>query len=82
MNEIIKINYDTQQPTISARDLHTELKIKSSFTTWFERMCEYGFTEEKDFFQKKEESTGGRPALDYDLTIRSGKEICMLQRTE
>lgn len=82
MNEIIKINYDTQQPTISARDLHTELKIKSNFTTWFERMCEYGFTEEKDFFPKKEESTGGRPALDYDLTIRCAKEICMLQRTE
>ena len=82
MNEIIKINYETEQPTVSARELHEKLEIKSNFTTWFERMCEYGFTEGKDFFPKKEESTGGRPAVDFDLTIRCGKEICMIQRTE
>lgn len=38
MNELIKINYETEQPTISARDLHEGLEIKSNFTTWFERM--------------------------------------------
>lgn len=82
MNEIIKINYETEQPTVSARELYEKLEIKSNFTTWFERMCEYGFLVGKDFFPKKEESTGGRPATDFDLTIRCGKEICMIQRTE
>lgn len=82
MQEIIKINYETSQPTVSARELHEKLKIESNFTTWFKRMCEYGFTEGKDFFPKKEESTGGRPALDFDITIRCGKEICMIQRTD
>lgn len=82
MNEIIKINYEGEQLTVSARDLYEKLNIDSNFTTWFKRMCEYGFAEAKDFFPKKEESTGGRPALDFDLTIRCAKEICMIQRTE
>lgn len=52
MEEIIKINYDAEQPTVSARELHEGLEIKSNFTTWFDRMCEYGFEAEKTFFQK------------------------------
>lgn len=40
MNEIIKVNYDMDYPTVSARDLHDGLEIKSNFTTWFDRMCE------------------------------------------
>lgn len=82
MNELIRINYETEQPTVSARDLHEQLNIDSNFTTWFKRMCEYGFLEGKDFFPKKEESTGGRPALDFDVSIRTAKEICMIQRTD
>lgn len=82
MNELIKINYDTEQPTVSARDLYEQLNIESNFTTWFKRMGGYGFTEGKDFFPKKEESTGGRPALDFDVSIRTAKEICMIQRTD
>lgn len=84
MNEIIKVNYDGEQPTISARDLHERLRIGTKFTTWFERMCEYGFSSGKEFFPKMGETSeiGGRPPIDYDLTIRCGKEICMLQRTE
>lgn len=42
---LIPINYDGEQPTVSARALHTGLGIRSNFTTWFDRMCEYGFTE-------------------------------------
>lgn len=79
--ELIKINYDAEQATVSARDLHEGLKIKSNFTTWFERMCEYGFDIEKDFFPKKEESTGGRPAQDFDVAVSMAKEICMIQRS-
>lgn len=82
VNQIIEINYDTEQPTVSARELYERLKIDSNFTTWFKRMCEYGFLEGKDFFPKKEESTGGRPATDFDVSIRTAKEICMIQRTE
>ena len=80
MNELIKINYETETPTVSARDLYTGLEIKSNFTTWFDRMSEYGFEDTKDFFPKKEESTGGRPAVDYEISVDMAKQICMIQR--
>lgn len=55
--ELLRINYESEQPTVSARELHEGLEIKSNFTTWFDRMCEYGFLENIDYllvFQKKE----------------------------
>lgn len=82
MNELIKINYETETPTVSARDLYTGLEIKSNFTTWFDCMSEYGFEDTKDFFPKKEESTGGRPAVDYEISVDMAKQICMIQRSE
>lgn len=36
---------------LSARDLHKGLEIKSNFTTWFNRMLEYGFLEDEDYTQ-------------------------------
>lgn len=84
MGEIIKVNYDSEQPTVSARDLHEKLQIGTRFNDWFPRMCEYGFSDGKDYYSKmsKTSEIGGRPHLDYDLTIRCAKEICMIQRTE
>lgn len=49
MDDLIKINYETEQPTVSARDLHEGLEIKTAFKDWFPRMCEYGFEKGKDF---------------------------------
>lgn len=51
MNELIKINYETEQPTISARDLHEQLNIGTEFAKWFSRMCEYGFSHEGDYLE-------------------------------
>ena len=79
MNNII--NIDTETQTISARELHEKLNIESNFTTWFKRMCEYGFFEGTDFFPKMEESTGGRPAIYYSISVDMAKQICMIQRT-
>lgn len=45
MSDLIKINYDADQPTVSARDLHDGLEIKTEFRKWFPRMAEYGFAE-------------------------------------
>lgn len=82
MNELIRINYDTEQPTVSARDLHEGLEIKTAFKDWFPRMAEYGFLEGKDFSSKMSESTGGRPSKDYSITVDMAKQICMIQRSE
>lgn len=85
MNEIIKVNYDTEQPTVSARDLHDGLEIKSNFTTWFDRMCEYGFTEndyKKCFPNLESGCNGGQNMVDYQISVDMAKQICMIQRSE
>ena len=50
MNEILKVNNDTQ--TVSARELHERLKINTRFNDWFPRMVEYGFSDGLDFYSK------------------------------
>lgn len=83
MNELIKINYDSDRPTVLARDLHEALKVETRYNDWFKRMCEYGFTEDIDFYSNlSKTSDGGRPKQDHQLTIPMAKEICMLQRNE
>lgn len=89
MNEIITVNYDSEQPTVLGRDLHEALGVKTAYKDWFPRMCEYGFTEGLDFNPLKIErvqTEGKREVLrnitDHQLTIPMAKEICMLQRSE
>lgn len=81
MNELIKIEYQNDNPTVLARDLHEALEVKTSYKDWFPRMCEYGFTEGTDFCSFLSESTGGRRAADHQITLSMAKELCMLQRS-
>ena len=67
---------------ISGRQLHMVLDVKTVYPNWFDRMCEYGFTEGKDFIPNLEKSTGGRPSTDHLMTLSMAKEIAMLQRTD
>lgn len=89
MNELIKVNYNNEQVTISARDLHNFLEVGTQFKDWFPRMCEYGFIENIDFNPLKNEQVrleGNREVKreiqDYQLTLDMAKEIAMLQRNE
>lgn len=82
MEEIIKITENNGVQTVSGRELHRTLGIDSNYTTWFNRMCEYGFIEGEDFFPFLEESTGGRPQTDHIIKLDMAKEICMIQRTQ
>lgn len=83
MNELLKVDADNQ--TVSARELHEQLKIGTEFAKWFSRMCEYGFTAENDYSEvivkNDENSKGGRPATDYQISVDMAKQICMIQRT-
>ena len=82
MNEIIKIDSDNK---VSGRELHEFLEVGRDFTTWMKQMIGYGFNEHADFevyTQSGENPTGGRPSVDYAMTIDMAKEICMIQRTE
>ena len=82
MDELIRINYDSERPTVNGRDLHDALQIKTAYKDWFPRMCEYGFFEGTDFCSFLSESSGGRPAVNHQLTIDMAKQLCMIQRTE
>lgn len=84
MNEL-KINYETDQPTVSARDLHEKLNIGTQYTKWFERMAEYGFSENVDFqaiSQKRLTAQGNETTyIDHNISIDMAKQICMIQRS-
>lgn len=87
-NELIPINYEGEQPTVSARELYDGLEIKTAFKDWFPRMAEYGFETGKDFNVLKNERVqfeGNREVkeiTDYSITVDMAKQICMLQRSE
>lgn len=89
MKELIKITSENGKQLVSARELHEFLEVKSKFTTWFNRMCEYGFEENVDYVIPKNgtlENTGfeglGTPKVDYAITTSMAKELSMIQRTE
>lgn len=83
MNDLVKVDFDTQ--TVSAREVHEQLCIRTEFAKWFSRMCEYGFSAENDYSEvivkNDENSKGGRPAADYRISVDMAKQICMIQRT-
>ena len=85
MNDLITVNYNSEQPTVLGRDLHEALGIKTAYKDWFPRMCEYGFTEGADyssFLSDRLDGKAGKPRTDHQLTIPMAKEICMIQRSD
>ena len=83
MNEIIKVNYENDRPTVSGRELHGFLEVGTEFRHWFPRMCEYGFTEGVDYTPVIfEHPQNHQSTTDYQLTIEMSKEIAMIQRNE
>ena len=90
MNDLIQIHYDiADRPTVSGRELHEALEVKTAYKDWFPRMCEYGFTEGVDFnplifeqVRTEGERQVAREITDHQLSIPMAKELCMLQRTD
>lgn len=80
--ELIKITEHNGEQVVSARELHTFLEVGTDFTNWCKRMFDYGFEEGKDFTPIMAKSSGGRPSVDYALSLDTAKEISMLQRSE
>lgn len=89
MNEIIKINYDGEQMTVSARELHKILGIEKRFSAWFETNSQ-GFIEGEDYskpyLKVRVQNEGSREVQreveDYDLSVDMAKHICLMSRTE
>ena len=85
MNEIIKVNYDGEQPTVSARELHAALEIEKRFSAWFETNSQ-GFIEGEDFTRVLSGTVvnngAHRVLQDYLLNVDMSKHICLISRTE
>lgn len=86
MNEIIKVTLnDEHDPVVSGRQLHEALEVKTPYSMWFDRMVDYGFTENQDFLLNnfvKQTGRGGHNKLDHIIKLDMAKEIAMIQRTE
>lgn len=86
MNELIRI--ETRElagsavPTCNARDLWQFVESRQEFAHWIKsRIEKYGFTEGEDYVIDKfiNNPAGGRPTLDYHLTIETAKELAMVE---
>ena len=83
MKELIKITEQNGNQAVSARELHKFLEITERFSNWFERMLQYGFTENIDYQGCEFFNTlANQVLIDYALTLDCAKEIAMLQRSE
>ena len=83
MNELLKVNYEADRITLSARELHKFLELSERFSNWFERMKQYGFVENQDYLGRKVFNTLAKQELqDYEITLDMAKEITMIQRNE
>lgn len=67
---------------VNARDLHAFLSVATPFKDWMARRIEdFGFDENQDFCAFLSESTGGRPAKEFALSIDMAKELAMVERS-
>lgn len=75
--------HDTLIQAVNARELHHFLQVQTAFKDWIaRRISEYGFLEGVDFCSILSESTGGRPAKEYAITLDMAKELSMVERNE
>ena len=88
MDNLIPVNYDTEEPTVSARDLHEALEINKRFSAWFESNSQ-GFAENEDYTSvltgTEVQINGGiqiRELQDYKMSVDMAKHICLMSKTE
>lgn len=83
MGELIPIRENNGQRAVNARDLHAFLESKRDFSNWIkDRIDKYDFIENQDyqvFNNFGENSKGGRPSIEYALSISMAKELSMIE---
>ena len=74
MNDLIRVSYKNECPMVMGRELHTALEIRTAYEEWFQKMCEYGFTEGADYL-----TVGNN--TDHRLTVDMAKSVCLFSKT-
>ncbi|MDF1720512.1 MAG: phage antirepressor KilAC domain-containing protein [Minwuia sp.] len=73
-------------PTADARELHGYMAVKDDFSTWMKRRIKkYEFTDGVDYWvfsDSAENPSGGRPTLEYKLTLDMAKELAMVENND
>lgn len=87
MNNLIDITLnENHEPVVSGRQLHETLGVKTRYNDWFNRMTEFGFTENEDYLaitQKRVTAQGNATnQTDHIIKLDMAKEIAMIQRTD
>lgn len=89
MKTAIKIVAENGTNWVNSRELHQLLEVGKDYSTWIkDRIRDFSFTENEDFYIKKNHSPklgnlsakGLRTKIDYFINIDMAKELAMLER--
>lgn len=86
-NSLIPVMKDKNgDKLVDARTLYEFIESKRQFADWIkDKIDKYGFIENEDFTcisQNYEKPQGGRPTIEYILTLDTAKEIAMVENNE
>lgn len=86
MQELIPISENNGKRAVNARDLHSFLESKQRFADWIKnRIDKYDLVENVDyvvFHNSMKNLEGGRPQVEYALTVDAAKELSMVEGNE
>ena len=73
---------DVPVQAVNARELHAHLESSQQFGNWITgRIDQYGFIEGVDYvINKIINNLGGRPTIEYHITLDMAKELAMVER--
>lgn len=79
-------NHSELTKAVSARDLYAFLEINRDFSTWITgRIDQFDFCHGEDFIAStipQNGGKGGRPLIEYFITIDMAKELAMVERND
>ena len=86
IKQLIPIEDRDGQQAVNARHLYAWLGSKRQFADWIKEQIDYcDLIENVDYqslSQNCEKPQGGRPSVEYALSINAAKEISMMSRTD